>query len=197
MNAAALLLLDFQAATCDPADPIAQETGLAAEAGRRDVIGAATNCLRAAREAGLTVVHSRLAWDAEYLRRTNRSAMMARFEEAGAMVVGSAETAFVPELEPRAGEVIVDKPGVDPLVATPLLAILRARSVGRLYLGGIATNFVVESAARHAGDLGFEVTVLEDLCSSFDQASHDFAITVTLPAWARIASSDQFLAELG
>jgi len=36
----------------------------------------------------------------------------------------------------------------------------------RLYMAGIATNYVVEHGARHASDLGYDVAVVGDACST-------------------------------
>lgn len=179
---AALLLMDYQGATCDVDDPLGADSGLAAEATRREVLRHAARCLDAARGAGMAVLHCHLAWDATYRRRTNRSAMFDQYERGGLMIEGSPEATIRAEVAPRAGEHVLAKSGVDPFVGTPLLGMLVAGGVSQLFLGGVATNFVVESAARHAGDLGFDVCVLEDLCSSFTQEAHDFAITTTLPA---------------
>ena len=43
-----------------------------------------------------------------------------------------------------------------------LLPLLAAWGAGEIAVAGVATNHVVESAARHAADLGFSVVVLEE-----------------------------------
>ena len=37
---------------------------------------------------------------------------------------------------------------------------------------GVATEFVVEAAARHAADADFRVIVLEDCCAAFSDDAH-------------------------
>ena len=59
------------------------------------------------------------------------------------------------------------KGGVDPFIGTPLLEVLLRNNISRVALAGVATNLVVESAARHAIDSGLSVVVLADLCASF------------------------------
>ncbi len=83
---------------------------------------------------------------------------------------------------------MVTKTCVSPFVGTGLDDILRAHRVERLLLGGVATNFVVESAARHAGDSGYAVDVVEDLCAAHSEDLHRFAIERTLPTFARVIS---------
>ena len=59
-------------------------------------------------------------------------------------------------------------------MGTPLFEILAGRGIRDVVLLGVATNLVVESTARHATDLGFRVTVVEDCCASFMDDLHDF-----------------------
>ena len=75
--------------------------------------------------------------------------------------------------------------------------ILRAKGVRQLFLAGIATNWVVESTTRYGAELGYDVTVLADCCQGFSDELHDFAIKNTLPYYASIAKSTDFIAALG
>ena len=112
------------------------------------------------------------------------------------MLQGSPESEFVREARPLDGETIVEKGCVNPFIGTILSARLSALGVTDLYLAGVATNFVVESAARHAGDSGLQVTVLEDLCASYNQEMHEFAVKKTLPLFASIDTSTSFSSSL-
>ena len=112
------------------------------------------------------------------------------------MLRDSAEAQIVDEVAPIDGEPVVDKGCVDPFVGTPLLHALHAEGIRRVLMGGVATNLVVESAARHATDAGFEVIVVEDMCASFDPELHDFSITKILPMFATVRSSNDVLGEL-
>jgi nicotinamidase-related amidase len=192
----ALLLLDYQVAMCDQG-PLGLQPPLAAQVARREVLGRAAKTLDAARGAGLFVVHVRLAFDPSYELRTNAAARFAAYKDKGAMLVGSPEAAFMPEVTPLTSEPIVTKGGVDPFIGTQLLEVLLRNGVSRVALAGVATNLVVESAARHAIDSGLQVVVLEDLCASFAPEMHEFAITRTLPLFAEISDSATFLAAVG
>ena len=66
----------------------------------------------------------------------------------------------------------------------------------RIALCGVATNNVVESAARYADDAGLAVTIIEDCCASAKQDWHKFAIENTLPMYGKVASSAALLAAL-
>lgn len=195
MNSA-LLLMDYQVGLCRETGSVGGPAGLAAEVVRRDVLTHAARCLGAARDAGMPVIHVRVAFDQAYRNRTNRSAGFGEFEANKLLKVGDVETEICEEVAPQRDEVVLDKGCVDPFIGTPLEPILHAAGVRTVYLGGVATNFVVESAARYAGDSGFEVIVLEDLCASFSDELHQTAIAGTLPLFAMVSSSDEFIAKL-
>lgn len=197
MTRSALLLMDFQEAICGAGGSLGSASGLSAHTAQRGVLPAVARCLDGVRTAGLSVLHARVSFDADYTRRTNRSARFAFFEDNALMIDGSPDAEFVAEAQPRVGETVVTKGCVNPFIGTVLSARLTSLGITDLYLAGVATNFVVESAARHAGDSGFQVTVLEDLCASYNQEMHEFAIARTLPLFARIGASADLLAGLG
>lgn len=196
MSRTALLLLDYQVAMCDPG-PLGRQPALAVQVADRDVLVRAGKALAAARATGLFVVHARLAFDPSYELRTNATARFAAYQADAAMLVGSPEAEFVPEVAPLPSEPVVTKGGVDPFIGTPLLELLVRNGVTRVALAGVATNLVVESAARHAIDSGLQVVVLEDLCASFAADMHEFAVTRTLPLFAEITDSETFLTTTG
>jgi nicotinamidase-related amidase len=98
---------------------------------------------------------------------------------------------------PKPGEPVIVKACVDPLVGSPLNSILRGHGVRRLLIGGVTTNHVVESTARHAADLGYEVFVIEEMCASFNSEMHDFSIGLLPTVFAEpvsIARYEELLA---
>lgn len=196
MARAALLLMDFQVAICGPDGQLGSASGLSSHTEERGVLARVATCLAAARDADLPVLHARVRFDDAYTRRTNRTARFGAFEKNRLLVEGDPQAEFVPEAAPIPGETVVDKGCVNPFIGTILQPRLAALGVSTLYLGGVATNFVVESAARHAGDSGFDVVVLEDLCAAYDQQMHEFAVDKTLPLFAQLLDSREFLRRL-
>lgn len=73
--------------------------------------------------------------------------------------------------------------------ATELDMQLRRRGIGTLVIGGIATNFGVESTVRDAWERGYEVVVAEDLCATRSHALHDMAITSIFPRISRLTTA--------
>ena len=188
----ALLLLDFQEALCGE-PPLLRQAALAAQVAERGVIANTKKALDFARQSQMSVIHVRLAFDPSYELRTNRSARFDVYKNERAMLVGSPEAEFVAPLMPLQSEAIITKGGVDAFVGTPLHPMLSGRGISELFLAGIATNLVVESTARHATDLGFKVTVLEDCCASFQPELHTFAIEKLFPLFSTVSSADSFI----
>ncbi|HEU5029645.1 MAG TPA: cysteine hydrolase [Spirillospora sp.] len=184
----ALLMLDYQVALCEEG-PHLRMPPLAAQIAERGVLATAERVLAAARAAGTLVVHVRLAFDPSYKLRTNRLPRFDPYEEQRAMLADSPEAQIVKALAPVAGEPVIDKGCVDPFVGTALRDVLAAEGVTEAVLGGVATNLVVESAARHASDSGLQVTVVEDMCASFRPDFHDFSVTNMLPLFGSVISS--------
>ena len=66
------------------------------------------------------------------------------------------------EIAPEAGDVVVHKASCDSFFETDLEAKLRARGVTRLFVGGCMTQFCVDTTARRAVSLGFDVSLISD-----------------------------------
>lgn len=191
----ALLLLDYQVGLCE-SGPHCRVPGLAESIAERDVLGHAARVLDAARRAGLFVAHARLAFDASYASRTNLTPRFDAYPAEDAMLGDSPEARIVDALKPAADEPVVDKGCVDPFIGTPLLEMLIGRRVRDVLLCGVATNLVVESAARHAADSGLGVTVIEDACASFADDAHEFSMTRIMPMFAAVRAAEDVVGEL-
>jgi len=108
--------------------------------------------------------------------------------------------AFKPEAEPSAGETIVSKHTGSAFVDGALEAALDAIGATHLVLCGVLTNNSLESTARHAGDLGYRVFVVEDACWAVDktdagghvwpaEAVHRLSLANLAGEYARVVSS--------
>lgn len=185
MDKFALVLMDYQNAVCK---------GMAAtEVDKRGVLAKAKACLEAARKHNVPVIHVHVGFDPKHSVRTSRTKRFDSFETSGGMRLGSPDTEFCDEVKPIDGEPVIHKGCVNPFIGTALMELLVGRRTGELYLAGVATNMVVESALRHAADSGFACNVLEDCCASFDGSMHDFAIQKIFPAYGEIVASHDFI----
>jgi nicotinamidase-related amidase len=86
------------------------------------------------------------------------------------------------------GDIIVTKRQWGAFHGTELELQLRRRGVTTLVLAGIATNFGVESTARQAWELGFELVIVEDACASRAADLHEFAVSRIFPRLGRVTA---------
>jgi nicotinamidase-related amidase len=97
-------------------------------------------------------------------------------------------SALVDGLAPP-GDILVTKRQWGAFHGTELDLQLRRRRVGTIVLSGIAANFGVESTARRAWEMGYDLIVAEDACSSVSAAAHEFAIRRIFPRIGRVRAS--------
>ncbi len=103
---------------------------------------------------------------------------------------------IVPEAGMQSGDFLVTKRQWGALYATELDQLLRRRNIRQVVLGGIATNFGVESTARAAFDRGYELIFIEDAMSGVQAEMHAFSIEKIFPVIGKVRSTEVFLAEL-
>ena len=89
----------------------------------------------------------------------------------------------------EATDIVVTKRQWGAFYGTELDQLLRRRRIDTLVLGGIATNFGVESTARAAFDRNYKLVFVEDAMSSFDAEAHRFSCTQIFPKMGRVRST--------
>jgi nicotinamidase-related amidase len=88
------------------------------------------------------------------------------------------------------GDVVVLKHHWGAFTGTDLDLQLRRRGVKTVLIGGIATNFGVESTARSAWEHSYDVVIVEDACTSAKAELHDFAVKTIFPRISRVVTTD-------
>lgn len=88
------------------------------------------------------------------------------------------------------GDIVVLKHHWGAFTGTDLDLQLRRRGIRTIVLAGMATNFGVESTARSAWELSYNIVVVEDACTSRSAELHDFAVANILPQISRLTSTD-------
>lgn len=102
----------------------------------------------------------------------------------------------IPELEPRAGEAVVDKYGYGSFHNTMLEDVLRARAVSQVVAVGTVTQICVEETVREGFHRGLEMVMVRDAVSSFDPELQRATLRNIEMKFGRVDDSNTVLAAL-
>ncbi|MFC4601347.1 cysteine hydrolase family protein [Cohnella hongkongensis] len=179
----ALVVVDMQNDFCSPGG-FGERLGNNIEP-TRAIIPVIRKLLLAAREAGMTIVHTREGHLPDLsdcppskLERSRRQG--AGIGDEGPMgrllVRGEPGHEIVPELAPLDGEFVIDKPGKGAFYRTELDRLLANRGVDSLIVCGVTTHVCVHTTVREANDRGYRCLVPEDATAAFDPADQEAGI---------------------
>jgi nicotinamidase-related amidase len=140
--------------------------------------------LAAARKAGILVLHTREGHRPSMAdlyphkkQRLGSSQVIGTPGPRGRILLrGEAGHDIIPQLYPKEGEPIIDKPGKGSFYATDLETILRAQSIKTLLICGVTTEVCVHTTIREANDRGFHCVAISDACGSFIDEFHEVAL---------------------
>ncbi|MGY4645083.1 isochorismatase family protein [Cellulomonas sp. URHB0016] len=156
------------------------------------VVARAASLADAAHRGGRPVVRVRVQFSPD-----GGDLLRGRTDSPGPAITPGADFA---DLDPRvpeaAGDLQVIKRGWDAFTGTELDSRLRRRGVRSVVVGGIATSIGVESTARTARELGYEVVVAHDAVTDLVASAHARSLDVILPRIARLESADVLAALL-
>ena len=180
----ALLMIDFQRDFVDPGgfgEALGNDVSLL-----RRAVPHAERVLKAARQGGLLIVHTREGHRADLTdcppSKKARGRLTAGIGDSGPMgrilVRGEDGHDIVKELYPEPGEPVVDKPGKGAFFATDLDSILKHRGIRHLVVCGVTTEVCVHTTVREANDRGYDCLVLEDCVASYFPEFHRSALAM-------------------
>ncbi|GAB3158316.1 hydrolase [Micromonospora sonneratiae] len=101
------------------------------------------------------------------------------------------------ECAPEPGDVQIVKRTLGAFHNTGLDDILRSRGVRTVVLGGLVTNFGVESTGRAADEHDYDVVFVSDAMAGLHGYAHTFAVDYVFPRLGVVCTGDEFLASLG
>jgi nicotinamidase-related amidase len=148
-----------------------------------DVVNNSVTLANAFREAGLPVVWVNV--DAGAPGRTEqanpRSNPPANWAE------------LIPELNVHPSDLHVTKRQWGAFLNTDLFALLTERGVTQIVLAGLMTTKGVESTARNAHELGFNVTLATDAMSDGNLVAHDNSVANVFPHLGETGTTQEIL----
>lgn len=183
MRSSALILVDLQ-------NGIAGTMALEPHSGA-DVIGRGKAIAAHFRARGGTVVLVNVGWHADMADALTQPVATPMARPEGGLPAGWSD--LVPGLEAD-GDIRITKRQWGAFHGTELDLQLRRRGIRTVVIGGVATNFGVESTARQAYEHGYAVVLLEDACASVSAAMHEFSFAHIAPRIALTTTTDALIA---
>jgi len=156
------------------------------------IVERAARLARAFRDRGLPVVRVRVAFSPD-----GGDVLRARVDAAPMPAQRPPDWA---ELREEIGngptDIIITKRQWDAFYGTELdLQLCRRRMTG-IVLAGISTSIGVESTARHARELNYEIAIARDAVTDTVKEAHENSVTRIFPRLGRVDGTDAIIAAL-
>lgn len=169
----ALIVIDMQRDFIEPGgfgDALGNDVSLLAA-----IVPTVRKLLDVCRAAGITVVHTREAHrpdmsdcpPAKIVRGNSKLHIGDTGPMGRILIAGEPGNDILPEVAPKPGEIVIDKPGKGAFYATALGDILRLRGITHLLFAGVTTEVCVQTTMREANDRGYECLLIEDATESY------------------------------
>ena len=169
----ALLVLDFQ-------------VGIADQPYAGDALAAALDAVDQARTAGLLVIYSKVAFRPGYIDVAPWSTAFGPSAANDLLPPGASR--LVEQLDPRPGEIVVDKDRFSPFAASGLETVLRSQRVEHVVVAGVSTSGVALATFTHAENHDLPITLLSDACADPDEDLHAMLFANLFPRSATITT---------
>jgi nicotinamidase-related amidase len=151
-----------------------------------DVVGNAAKLTDAFRGHGLPVVLINV--DGVAPGRAEQSRRVSEFPAGW--------TDLIPELNRQPGDHLVTKRTWGAFTNTGLEQYLRQSGVTQVVISGVATSAGVESTARFANELGFNVTLAVDAMTDMNAEAHHNSITRIFPRLGETGTTQEIIDHL-
>lgn len=104
---------------------------------------------------------------------------------------------LIPELDAQPDDVLITKQTWGAFTDTDLEGRLKGLGVTQVVMAGVATSIGVESTARHAYELGFNVTLAVDAMTDLSLQAHDNSIGLIFPRLGETGTAQDIVDLLG
>ncbi|HZO98466.1 MAG TPA: isochorismatase family protein [Gaiellaceae bacterium] len=162
----ALLVIDMSVGFTDPRSPLACALD--------DVVVAIERLLGQARDAGLPVIYTTVAYD-DAGRRT-AAVFIEKVPALLTLEAGSRWTEIDPRLSPRPGEPVLTKLFASAFHGTPLATLLATEGCDGVIVTGASTSGCVRATAVDALQHGYRVVVPREAVGDRNPAAHEASL---------------------
>lgn len=161
----------------------------------KQIVPATVRLLRAARGAGIRVVHATISLRADRAGLTVNNRMMAiSVKNPDQVLEGSESAQLLPELGPEPVDIVCNRiHGLTPFTGTELDPILRNLGVRTIVPVGVSVNEALLGTCISAADLGYRIVLPTDAIAGVPEEYADAVVGNTLALLANLATVDQVI----
>ena len=155
---------------------------LAEAVARAGTVERTTKLLRAARTAGVRVVHATISLRADRAGLSVNNRMMASIvRNPNQMLEGTPAVELIPELELSPADIVMNRVhGLTPFGGTELDPVLRNLGIRTIIPVGVSVNVAIMGTCIAASDLGYQIVLPTDAVVSLPESYAADAIQHTL-----------------
>jgi nicotinamidase-related amidase len=183
----ALVVYDACRRALTPSDPTRREA-------MRPILDAWVRLIGTARAAGLPIIYTTPVSRADgadvVLLPTDLSARTG-VPSLTNCVEGTFEAGFPDEIAPATADYVFLKRRPSAFYGTGVAELLRMLRRDTIVLAGGATNRGVETSAREAFNMDFQVVVVRECCWGGDAAAHEYSLNNALAMFGRVRTLQQ------
>ena len=174
-----------------------EETGSAQHAKEQNIVENVKALADTCRSKGIPVIHVHYIVEPGAPGLKLNAPLFQGVKDANAVVRGTWGAALAEGLEPRDGDFVVEKMRMSAWQGTRLENMLRGFGTETIVITGAWTNMSIEHTARTGADMGFEMVVPEDGCSTMNAEWHNASINYALQNVARVTTCAEVAEALG
>lgn len=189
LNETGLILIGFQN---DYFSPEGALNHVIEDGARRDRVLAETlGVLDALVPQGVRAYCTPIRFTETYSEIGESVGILGAIKEARAFCDQSHGSQTVPELEARRDQLleIPGKRGLNAFTETDLREELQSDGIRNVVLAGVVTSLCIDSTARQAYELGFQVTILSDCTAGRTALEQEFYCEQIFPLYAQVCTA--------
>lgn len=145
--------------------------------------------IKKARDQNFLIIFVKIGFSEDYINQPKNSVLFSKANEFQALKLNTWATEIHSDVDFQESDILITKHRISPYFGTSLDVYLRSNKVEDVFLSGVATDLVVESAARDSHDRDFNVFVINDCCGAGSEEEHQNGISTSAKI-SNICSSD-------
>lgn len=156
-----------------------------------ELLANTTQLIHALYESNALIISTPILFTPNYEELVEPIGILKTIRDAGAFrrgTTGGATVDAIADFDSRIVE-IPGKRGLNAFSNTALEKSLRTAGIQNVLIAGVVTSLCIDSTARHAFELGFRVSILEDCIGGRTQVEQDFYMEQVFPLYSRVIRS--------